>query len=121
METKHKGFRQTLNGKMKRQRPYQWWEKALVLRLRVQPRARKTTWNGILQGMIRLRLNAVPADNKANHECIRFLAENLKTPPSSIRLVLDHKGFFKTVEIESPDQACWQNLLTTEFAPNPSN
>lgn len=100
METKHKGFRQTLNGKMKKQRPYQWREKTLVLRL---------------------RLNAVPADNKANHECIRFLAENLKNSPSSIRLVHGHKGFFKTVEIENPDQACWQHLLTTEFAPNPSS
>ena len=121
METKHKGFPQTLNGKMKRHRLYQWRGKTLVLRLRVQLKVRKTSWYGILQGMIRLRLNAVPVDNKANHECICFLAENLKTPPSSIRLVQGHKGFFKTVEIETPDQACWQHLLTTEFAPNPSS
>ena len=67
--------------------------------------------------MIRLRLNAVPADNKANHECIRILAENLKTPLSNIQMVHGHKGILKTVEIENPDQACLESLFITEIVP----
>ena len=115
---KNKTFRQTLNGKMEKGPSFQWRDSTLMLQVRVQPRARKSEWNGLKEGLIQLRLNALPVENQANEECVRFLAEAFQTSVSRVKIVRGHKARLKSVVIEKPDRVCWQKLLKSEFASN---
>jgi uncharacterized protein (TIGR00251 family) len=47
----------------------------LVLFIRVQPGARKTTWSGQHGQEMKLSVQAPPLDGAANQSCLRFLAQ----------------------------------------------
>ncbi len=102
---------------MKPQLPYQWRESILVLQIQVQPRAAKSEWAGMHGNRIKLRLNAPPVDNRANRECVNFLARKLGTAKSRVRVVCGQTSRSKTVEIEGPDPSCWNQLLANSFSP----
>ncbi len=70
------------------------------LRLRVQPRARRSGIEGVRAGRIRVALQAPPVEGKANDACIRFLARELGVRRSQITLVAGEKAREKTVDVE---------------------
>jgi hypothetical protein len=49
--------------------------------------------------MVRVRISAPPVDGKANDELIRFLAEELGVPRSTVRLVSGASSRSKTIMI----------------------
>ncbi|MFM7102686.1 MAG: DUF167 domain-containing protein [Verrucomicrobiota bacterium] len=60
---------------------------AVVVSLRVQPRASRTGLAGILDGQaLRVRVAAPPVDSAANEALVRFLADALDLPRSAIQL-----------------------------------
>ena len=97
---------------------FQWRDSTLMLQVQAQPRAWKSEWSGLKEGLIQLRLNALPVENQANEECVRFLAEAFQTSVSRVKIVRGHKARLKSVVIEKPDRVCWQKLLKSEFASN---
>lgn len=60
---------------------------AVLLHVRVQPRARTSAVLGWRGEALRVCVTAAPEDGKANRAVIALLAEHCAVPPSSISLV----------------------------------
>lgn len=69
----------------------------VVIRIRVQPRARKSEVVGLHDGALKIRLQAPPVDGKANRALLKFLAARLGVPASSVRLAAGAKSRDKAV------------------------
>ncbi len=57
------------------------------LRVRVQPRAKRTEIAGVRDGALVVRVSAPPVDGKANAALCKLLAKRLGVPPSTIAVV----------------------------------
>ncbi len=77
----------------------------------LQPNASQNEWAGLHDGRIRLRVIAPPDDNRANMECMKFIAKSLKTAKTNVSVVRGKTSRAKTVEILKPDPDCWQKVL----------
>jgi uncharacterized protein (TIGR00251 family) len=79
---------------------------ALVLRLHVQPGARRTEVAGAhgvgAAARLRIRLAAPPVDGKANAELRRFLAAAFGVPARAVTLLHGETSRQKTVQITGP-------------------
>jgi len=67
--------------------------------VRVHPRARKDAITGQVGDALKLALTAPPVEGKANEACVRFLAEYLGVPRSSITIVAGESGRQKVIRI----------------------
>jgi uncharacterized protein len=67
--------------------------------VRVQPRASKNEVAGVMDGALKIRLQAPAVEDRANHALCSFLAELLKRPRSAVRLLSGERSRSKHVEI----------------------
>ena len=67
--------------------------------VRVQPRASKNEVVGVMDGALKIRLQAPAVENRANQALCAFLAELLKRPKSAVRLLSGERTRTKRVEI----------------------
>jgi len=67
--------------------------------VRVQPRASKNEVSGVLDGALKIRLQAPAVENRANEALCAFLAELLKRPKSAVRLLSGERSRSKRVEV----------------------
>ncbi len=74
-------------------------ENAVVFAVRVQPRASRNEIAGEWEGALKVRLQAPPAENRANETLCRFLAEVLKIPASAVRILSGERSRAKRVEV----------------------
>jgi uncharacterized protein (TIGR00251 family) len=74
----------------------------LVLRIHVQPGAKKTEAAGRHGDALKLRLAAPPAEGKANLALIAFLADAFGVPRRRVTLLSGEKSREKRVRIEAP-------------------
>ena len=82
--------------------PARWEGHALLLTVRVQPRASKDEL--IVDGeRLRLRITAPPVDGAANAHLIRYLAKSFGVPPSRVEIVRGLTGRDKAVRIHEPE------------------
>lgn len=82
---------------------YIWIEnKTLILNVRVIPGAQKSSFAGISNDNLRIRLNAQPRDNEANDELIHFLAKVFDSPKSQITIITGFKSRLKRLSIINP-------------------
>ena len=70
-----------------------------LLDLRVHPGARRAGIVGPLGEALRVRVTAPADDGKANAELVRFVADWLDVPRSSVRIVRGATSRSKTVEV----------------------
>ncbi len=75
-----------------------------VLRLHVQPGARRSEVVGAHGEALKIRLAAPPVDGKANGELLRFLAERLGLPHSAVQLRSGAASRQKQVSVELPPE-----------------
>ena len=60
----------------------------LSLRIRVIPKCQRTEWAGVMDdGVLKVRLHAVPEKGKANDELLRFLASQFGLPRPQVRIL----------------------------------
>ena len=71
----------------------------VLLRVRVQPRARTERLEGVHGEQLRVRLTAPPVDGAANTACIAFLAKALGVPRSRVRIRSGAKSRDKLIHI----------------------
>ena len=64
----------------------------VVLALYVQPRASRTRWMGVHDGRLKIALAAPPVEGQANKALVAFLASELKTSRSDVRLLSGQTG-----------------------------
>ena len=70
-----------------------------ILRVRAVPRASRNEIAGVQDDALRVRLQAPPVDGKANKALLRFLADTLDVPPTSLALLAGETGRHKRVFI----------------------
>jgi uncharacterized protein len=72
---------------------------AVSFSVRVQPRASKDEIAGVIEGALKIRLQAPAVENRANEALVEFLAHLLKTPKSAVRILGGERSRIKRVEI----------------------
>jgi uncharacterized protein len=72
-----------------------------ILSVRLTPRASRDEVTGVVEGALRIRLQAPPVDGKANKALLRFLADLLDLPPSSLAILSGDTGRNKRILIPS--------------------
>ena len=81
---------------------YRWDGDDLVLRLRVQPRARRDELAGPRESSYRVRITAPPVDGRANAHLVGFLARVFGVARSAITLEAGETSREKRVRIRAP-------------------
>jgi len=72
---------------------------AVIVGVRVQPRASRDEIAGEWEGALRVRLQAPPVDDRANEALIEFLARILKISRSAVRILSGERSRTKRVEL----------------------
>lgn len=72
---------------------------AVTFAVRVQPRASKNEVAGLMDGALKIRLQAPAVEDRANLALCEFLAELLKRPKAAVRILAGERSRTKRVEI----------------------
>jgi uncharacterized protein (TIGR00251 family) len=89
-------------------------EGAVILLVRVQPRASKDEIAGERGGALKVRLRAPAVEDRANEALVEFLAELLKTPKSAVRILSGDRSRTKRIEIRGVTGQQIEALLVQE-------
>jgi uncharacterized protein len=68
--------------------------------VRVQPRASKDEVAGVIEGALKIRLQAPALENRANEALVELLAQLLKRPKAAVRILSGERSRNKRVEIQ---------------------
>jgi uncharacterized protein (TIGR00251 family) len=79
--------------------------------VRVQPRAIKNEVAGLMDGALKIRLQAPAVEDRANEALCEFLAEILKRPNSAVRILAGDRSRTKRVEVFGVTAAQVEALL----------
>jgi uncharacterized protein (TIGR00251 family) len=88
------------------------------LRVRVQPRARRTELAGERAGAVLVRVTAPPVDGKANAALCALLADRAGVAPSRVSVVRGAAGRDKVVRVEGCDLPALRAALGLPAAPS---
>jgi hypothetical protein len=89
----------------------------VVLRLRVQPGARRPGLVGwMADGALKLAVSEPPEDGRANRAVVVLLAEVLGVRESAVRVVRGQSTRGKVVEVEGRDEAQARDRITAALA-----
>ena len=89
-------------------------EGAVVFQTRVQPRASKNEVAGVMEGALKIRLQAPAVEDRANEALREFLAELLKRPKSAVRILSGERSRVKRVEIAGVTAGEVEGLIRIE-------
>ena len=81
---------------------YRWKNEALILDIRVQPRASRDEIAGPRGNVLKIRLTAPPVDGKANRHLLKDLATLCGGRRNQVNLISGANGRNKRVVIECP-------------------
>jgi uncharacterized protein len=70
-----------------------------TLQVKVHPRARKNAITGAVGDALKLALTAPPVEGRANEACVKFLAEFLNVPRSSVTIAAGESSRQKLIRI----------------------
>jgi uncharacterized protein (TIGR00251 family) len=77
----------------------------MLITVKVIPRAHQNAIVSYENGILKIRLHAVPEKGEANAELIEFLADEFNLSKSSISIVRGHTSRIKHVEIQGLSEA----------------
>lgn len=69
--------------------------------VQITPNAKKSEVIGVLDGALKIKLQAQPIEGKANEALVRFLADRLDVVKSAVVITHGHTSKRKTIEITS--------------------
>ena len=87
---------------------------AVVVAVRVQPRASRDEIIGEMDGALKIRLQAPAVEDRANEALVEFLARLLKRPNSAVRILSGDRSRSKRLEIRGITKQQILALLTYE-------
>jgi hypothetical protein len=93
--------------------PIQQRGDAVTFSIRVHPKARRERIAGALGDSLKLELTAPPIEGKANEACIRFFAELLKVPRSSITIAAGAGSRNKVIRVAGVSAAEVERAFAT--------
>jgi len=86
----------------------------VTLAVRVQPRASRNEVAGVMQGALKIRLQAPAVDDRANEALCELLAELLKRPKSAVRILAGERSRTKRIEVFGVTPAEVEALVKVE-------
>ncbi len=89
-------------------------DEGVVFQVRVQPRASRDQIAGVMDGALKVRLQAPALEDRANEALREYLARLLKTPKSAVRILSGHRSRIKRVEVCGVTEQQARALLTHE-------
>jgi uncharacterized protein (TIGR00251 family) len=87
---------------------------AAIFPVRVQPRASRDEIAGEMGGALKVRLRAPAVEARANEALVEFLAQLLKTPKSTVRILSGDRSRTKRIEIRGVTRHQVEALLAQE-------
>jgi uncharacterized protein (TIGR00251 family) len=75
------------------------FEDGIRFEIKVQPRASQNQITGVVEGVMKVRLNSPPVDGKANHALINLLAKTLSVPKKNISIIRGETNTSKLIHI----------------------
>jgi uncharacterized protein (TIGR00251 family) len=87
---------------------------AVVVAVRVQPRASKDEIAGEWNGALKVRLQAPAVEDRANEALVEFLARVLRIPKAAVRILGGERSRNKRVEIRGVTSEQVRGLLKEE-------
>jgi len=81
---------------------YKWENGNLQLSLYVQPNAKKDEIIGEYGDNLKVRVTALPIENKANKHLLKFLAKTFGVPNSHVKLIKGENQRTKRISIAKP-------------------
>ena len=88
---------------------YEWWDDAVILALRIQPKASRDQIVGIQGAQLKIRITAPPVDGKANAHLQAFLAKTFRVAKSQVCVLSGENGRDKRVRVVAPVN--WNQFL----------
>ena len=85
---------------------------SVTFSVKVHPKARRERLAGILGNALKLEITALPIEGKANEACIRFFADLLKVPRSSVTIAAGNSSRNKVIRVVGISAARAQEALT---------
>ena len=82
-----------------------------VLSLRVTPRSSRSAIEGIVDGVLRVRLAAPPVDGAANEALSKLLATEFGCSKTNVEIISGARGRSKTVLLRGVDSATVRSRL----------
>lgn len=73
---------------------------AVLISLKVQPRARRTEWAGTLGDELKLKVTAPPVDSAANEAVLEFLATQFGLPRRAVSLIRGATSQHKVIRLD---------------------
>ena len=67
--------------------------------IRVHPRAKRDAISGVIGDALKVSLTAPPVEGKANEACIRFFADFLRVPRSSVTIAAGESSRNKVIRV----------------------
>ena len=100
--------------------PFKTTTSGLTINIRLSPNAQKNKILGTHEiennkKALKVAINAIPEDGKANKALITFLAKTWKIPKSSISLISGHTNKNKILFIEGDGETLKNKILATSF------
>jgi uncharacterized protein len=86
----------------------------VVFLVRVQPRASRDEVSGMVEGAMKVRLQAPAVEARANMALCEYLARLLKTPKSAVRILSGERSRTKRIAIRGVTEDEVRKLLTQE-------
>jgi len=84
----------------------------MIIKVRLQPKSGSNKVVDYINGILKVKVTAVPAKNKANDACIKVLSSFFRVPKSMISLVSGGKSKDKTFDLKGLDNSMFENKLT---------
>jgi uncharacterized protein (TIGR00251 family) len=84
---------------------------AVTFSVRVHPKARRERISGTAGDSLKLELTAPPVEGKANEACIRFFADLLKVPRSSVTIAAGASSRNKVIRIAGVSAATVEQAI----------
>ena len=81
---------------------YKWEDDDLLLNLYVQPNTKKDELIGEYGNNLKIRITALPVENKANKHLIKFLAKTFSVSSTKVELLKGENQRIKRVKILAP-------------------
>lgn len=89
-------------------------EGGVVFTVRVQPRASRDEIAGVIDGAMKVRLQAPAVEDRANQALCEYLARLLKTPKSAVRILSGERSRMKRIAIRGVTEREVRELVTQE-------
>lgn len=81
---------------------YVWENNDLLLTLYIIPNAKQDEVVGPYQHGFKIKIKAIPQDNKANLHIIKLLSQWFKVPKNHVTMIKGQQSRFKQFKIQSP-------------------